>query len=316
MTPIVIRAGLPIPGGALLQGARYRKIPVLVSANAFARRKNREFVHFALPPQGRFADLDVALDSAGFVAMSLYRGYEWSVAKYFDLVEAADWAWYAAMDLCCEPEVANSANERRLRVAATAQLYGLCRNEAQRRILPPPMPVLQGWTPDDYRRCVDLMPIAEWPLMVGIGSVCRREVHGPAGILAVVDALDRVLPAGIGLHLFGVKSLALQHLASHPRVVSTDSMAWDFALRMKQPVGRTQGSRIEAMHAWHLKQQRIANREAHQFDRRVTSPGEGCAQSSDVESDELSWEELIASGEIDYESGMFHAARDSAYGLT
>jgi hypothetical protein len=40
---------------------------------------------------------------------------------------------------------------------------------------------------------------------VGLGSVCRRHLHAPDGIVAIVRALDEIMPAGVQLHLFGVK---------------------------------------------------------------------------------------------------------------
>jgi hypothetical protein len=90
--------------------------------------------------------------------------------------------------------------------------------------------------------------------LTGIGSVCRRHVAGPDGILAVIDALDRDLPPCSKLHLFGVKSNALQYLAGHPRIHSSDSMAWHYGLRREVPVGRTQSLRAQTMVQWHGRQ--------------------------------------------------------------
>lgn len=95
--------------------------------------------------------------------------------------------------------------------------------------------------------------------MVGIGSVCRRHLHGPDGLLAIVEALDRVLPPGTVCHLFGAKGSALPALAqaglAH-RVGSTDSMAWDLSVRRAMPVGRTQIMRARAMVDWHTRETR------------------------------------------------------------
>jgi hypothetical protein len=95
--------------------------------------------------------------------------------------------------------------------------------------------------------------------MVGIGSVCRRHLHGPDGLLAIVEALDRVLPEGTVCHLFGAKGSALPALEqaglAH-RVGSTDSMAWDMAVRRAMPVGRTQIMRARAMVDWHARETR------------------------------------------------------------
>lgn len=43
-----------------------------------------------------------------------------------------------------------------------------------------------------------------WPALVGIGSVCRRNVSGRDGIASIVDALDTAPPKHVRFHLFGV----------------------------------------------------------------------------------------------------------------
>ena len=93
------------------------------------------------------------------------------------------------------------------------------------------MPVLQGWTVEDYLRCVDLMR-DDLPDLVGLGSVCRRNIHGEDGLVRIVSALDEALPPHVKLHLFGVKGPAIPQLQNQIlRIKSTDSMAWDFTAR-------------------------------------------------------------------------------------
>lgn len=260
----VVRAGVPQPYGQLITAAHEAGIPVLFSANAFAKpdRITSHIGGMPVSPSRRFAgfnlsaarkmpgDLDAALDSAGFVASNRYGCYRWTVQQYYDLVEARPWTWHAAMDFCMEPQVAGSKLVRRIRLNATAQGYLDCANEADRRGAPAPMPVLQGWMPEDYLHCMDLLPIQEWPELVGLGSVCRRNLDGPDGIAKIVEALDRVLPPQVKLHLFGVKGGAIKEFGSHPRLASIDSMAWDFAVRCKQRTGRTQAMRAQAMIEW------------------------------------------------------------------
>lgn len=57
--------------------------------------------------------------------------------------------------------------------------------------------------------------------------MCTRPLHGPEGLLPIVEGLDRLLPSHVKLHLFGVKGIALRHLRGSTRVTSVDSMAWD-----------------------------------------------------------------------------------------
>lgn len=265
---ITVRAGVPQIYGHLIAAAHEANIPVLFSANAFAKRDTRpsNIGAFRISPAANFngfnlsaarkipAGLDAALDSAGFVASNRYGCYRWTVEQYYDLVTARDWTWHAAMDFCMEPQVAGSKLVRMIRMHATAQGYIECVNEARRRGAPMPMPVLQGWMPEDYLRCMDLLAVDDWPDLVGLGSVCRRNLHGPDGIATIVNALDRVLPPNVKLHLFGVKGGAITEFGDHPRLASIDSMAWDFGVRCKQRTGRTQAMRASAMTGWQATQ--------------------------------------------------------------
>jgi hypothetical protein len=206
--------------------------PLLLSANAlWDHRRGR----FRLPSP-RLAGADIALDSAGFVAMIRYGGYRWPVQDYAALAAAWPWAWWAAMDYCCEPEIAADRGEVIRRVHLTAERLADCIEAAEEAASPPPMPVLQGREPDDYALSAGLTAEAiagRWPALVGVGSVCRRAVHGPDGLFAVVARLDRELPPGVRLHLFGVKGAALARFHDWPRVASTDSQAWDLAARWR-----------------------------------------------------------------------------------
>ncbi len=225
-----IFAGMPELGGHLPRVAREAGIPIMVSANRFAK---------ALPPgkwRQETPDLEgsrVVLDSAGFVAMKLYGGYRWSPESYAELAERLAPEWWASMDYCCEPELAKDAGHVGARQWATLVMLRRCRRAAAGQ---PPMPVIQGWHRDDYSdhaKDMDRVLSGDWPDLVGVGSVCRRSLWGESGVLSIVDRLDSILPARTGLHLFGIKSEAIRYLASCPRVRSVDSMAWDYGARKR-----------------------------------------------------------------------------------
>jgi hypothetical protein len=76
--------------------------------------------------------------------------------------------------------------------------------------------------------------------------------------MAVVHRIDRVLPRGVQLHLFGVKSAGIRTILSEGaldgRVKSIDSMAWDFTARIRFRTGRTVKRRARIMRAWHDRQ--------------------------------------------------------------
>lgn len=325
MAETVIRVGIPQPGGQLVGAARRRRLPVLFSANAFAKvypaahERAGYFKSFRLPDPAQFDGLDAALDSAGFVAAARYGDYRWSVDQHLDLVASHSWAWWSSLDMCCEPEIAQDRPLRLLRMAATARLLGECRRGAAARGLPMPMPILQGWTPQEYVTCAGWLPLVEWPDLVGVGSVCRRPVHGPNGLLAVLDAVDAVLPRHVGLHLFGVKSAALEVIAGHPRIVSVDSMAWDMAARAACRTGRTARYRIGHMQAWASAQNRVARRAAGAGRTLV-----GLAQDVSCASDrrglvDLALEglaqchaELVMSGDMEYRDAVWQCVFDGA----
>jgi hypothetical protein len=256
---ITVRAGIPASFQRFTEAAASIGAPILVSANALRRRGGG----FRTPTYALFNGCDAALDSAGFVAMVKYRGYPWSVDEYVGLAASYPWAWWASMDFCCEPQVAGDREAVLERVRRTADMLPVVREAAERHGAPPPMPVLQGWQVSDYLRC------AEWsgdlPDLVGLGSVCRRQVKGPDGLLAIVDALDQRLATNVRLHLFGVKGPGVHALRGHPRVASIDSMAWDFACRRER---QDQPYSVDVRSQW-LKRWWLAHQEG------VAAPGWG-----------------------------------------
>ncbi|MDM0036804.1 hypothetical protein QTI33_32040 [Variovorax sp. J22P271] len=318
-----VRVGVPLTGGRLVAAARERGYPVLFSANAFARNypkgheREGSFKAFRLPDPLQFEGLDAALDSAGYVAAVAHRDYRWSVEDYFDLVAAHPWKWAASMDYCCEREIAGDRPMRLLRMAATAFMLGRCRAEARGRGLQAPMPVLQGWTPDEYVTCAEWLPLTEWPELVGIGSVCRRQIDGSDGILAILEAVDAILPAHTRCHLFGVKSTVLELIADHPRVASVDSMAWDVQARVERRTGRDMDFRISHMEAWTTKQQRIASSarpgatgvQTMLFDPAAFG-GLNDHEALVLEGLALQYAELVMSGDIDYLDAVSQSMRD------
>lgn len=303
-----IRVGLPyLPGDEghpFLNVLREAGLPVLISVGSLYRPEEG-FRRLQLSAWRR----DVALDSAGFVAMARFNGYRWTVDDYVDQVvrnfpgDCDDdteephrselphpWTWWSAPDYCCEPEIASDRAEVERRMEMTAEslsdtLGALAswRYEGENGT-PDPMPILQGRTPEDYQRSVEVIrrvvveadPCichlrpddceATWhnlrgppdlPELVGVGSVCRRAVGGPDGLLRVLHALDEALPAHTRVHLFGVKAYLKKLGALARRVASVDSMAWDSAASWEaQKLTRASGTRVScslAMREEHLR---------------------------------------------------------------
>lgn len=256
--PVEVVLGLPyLSDGPLTRTARRLGASVLVSASAFSKQADFGPVPDRWLPEGRrngrqkrmkewtgwnvsqlrhahgLAAID--LDSAGFVAMALKNGYEWSVPQYVMGVCAAHpWRRFSSMDMCVEPEVARDRDEVRERIAKTAALNRECRSVAidcgiEDRL----MHVVQGSTPDDYLRCFDMIShMIPDNAVIGVGSMCRRQTGGDDGIVAVVDRLHAELPRGIRLHLFGLKSDGAEAVAMlDDRVASIDSQAYGVRAR-------------------------------------------------------------------------------------
>src|SRR3546814_7788389 len=70
------------------------------------------------------------------------------------------------------------------------------------------MPVVQGRWPQDYERCADALSLTiDRAPLIGVGSMCRRPIHGPEGLVAVVDHLDQILPRRSEEHTSELQSL-------------------------------------------------------------------------------------------------------------
>ena len=227
--------------------------PILVSANSLWNNDRQRFGGWQC-----YSGFDTALDSGGFVAMMRYGGYRWSVDQYVSLAATMRPTWWAQMDFCCEPEIASNQQEVRKRIDRTVEHLHQCQ-DATRGTVGMPMPVLQGWKPTDYCEGPIWDDGFKWPNLVGVGSVCRRPLRGPTGILAVIGALDGKLPESVQLHLFGVKSAALRALADRfpTRIASVDSMAWNVAARREahnKNIPCPGSMRADHMGSWYLKQ--------------------------------------------------------------
>lgn len=315
--PLEIRVGLPSPGGGLARAARALGFKVMISANSFFRRDEHREVVAVRRPGPDLAGVDAALDSSGYVAMRRYGGYSWPLEAYvFRVVASFPWAWYSAPDYSCEPALAGCRTSVRFRQAATIALYRECTRISRRADLPGPVPVLQGWWPEDYQRCWEMLVLPATVSLVGVGSVCSRPVHGPDGLMAVLERLDRVLPAGVQLHLYGVKSQGIETLmredALGGRVRSVDSMAWDVEARARHRTGRTIARRVAVMREWHAAQRARADRAAAAAQHRMPRAFYPRAAAVPPSGDEIleSWLDLLASGEVDLTAALSFYAQE------
>ena len=281
---LVMRIGIPHRGGRLAFHAFEQGYPAMVSANAFWNPTKREFV---MPAATDLTEMDFALDSAGYSAISLWQKkgrqdgiagvYPWSLEQYLEFANLYGARWMSSPDLCCEPQVAGNQEEVDYRVNTTATLLEaslrvlyewqnrLARTLTAREVanmIKPVVPVLQGWNCDTYLRSLDLtMQVWErwqpWlapPALIGVGSVCRRSLNHPThGLYAILSGLEGRLPKGVRAHLFGVKGSCLAELKMMDWIASADSMAYDFGARVKareSGVSNTVKHRSSEMSRW------------------------------------------------------------------
>jgi hypothetical protein len=200
-----------------------------------------------------------ALDSGAFTEIKSYGEWTTSPAEYACFArryadEVGQMAWASPQDWMCEPFMLERTGKS---IEEHQQLT--VENVIDLRLLTGEVhfiPVLQGWTIDDYLRCWELYECAGITLedepLVGVGSVCRRQ-----GTAEVFDVFDRLRP--LKMHGFGVKLLGLSRLASV--LHSSDSMAWSFDARRSDPMpGHTHmncANCIEYALAW---RQRVIDR--------------------------------------------------------
>lgn len=131
--------------------------------------------------------------------------------------------------------------------------------------LKPCVPILQGFNASHYVESLELTmevwerwtPWLAMPSLIGVGSVCRRDLRDREhGLFMVLAALEGRLPKGSRLHMFGVKGMALDELKMMPEIASVDSMAYDYSARSKAFHGKFSNSvahRSSEMTAWMTK---------------------------------------------------------------
>lgn len=184
------------------------------------------------------ATCDWALDSGGFTELTMHGKWQLPPPQYVDLVrrfssEIGRMQWAAPNDWMCEPVMMERTG---LTVAMHQRLT--VDNLIELRSIAPDVhfiPVLQGWEPDDYARCIEMydqrgIHLSDEPV-VGVGTVCRRQ--GAVEAVQVFDRIEREM-RGLRLHGFGFKVLGLSQLQS--RMMSSDSLAWSFRARRSPPL--------------------------------------------------------------------------------
>ncbi len=183
-----------------------------------------------------------ALDSGGFTELTLHgrwtvspRDYARAVIRYRDEIGLLDWA--APQDLMCEPDMLRRtgltvAEHQRLTIENLLEL---------RALGAPVVPVLQGWSPGEYRDHVEMYDRAGVDLrresIVPVGTMCRRQNTASAQVL-----MRELAHEGIKLHGLGFKATGLRVVSDV--LASSDSMAWSYHARREPPRAECRGKHI------------------------------------------------------------------------
>jgi hypothetical protein len=188
-----------------------------------------------------------ALDSGGFTELQLNGEWTVSPEAYIARVRAYQrqigrLTWAAPQDWMCEPIIINGGKVGTQEFVGTHlsvpehQARTVANLLDLRKLAPdlPFIPVLQGYTLDEYLHCIDLYTAAKVDLasepIVGLGSVCRRQAT-----TEIHEIVSTLIAAGVTrLHGFGVKSAGLDLYGG--LLTSADSLAWSFdARRYRRP---------------------------------------------------------------------------------
>lgn len=203
------------------------------------------------------ARCDWALDSSGFTELHMHGRWTIRPREYANqLLRLAEGVgrlqWAAPMDWMCEPSALKATGQTiRDHQQRTIESVHELRHMVGDAV--PVIPVLQGWTTDDYLRHVEDYADAGIDLqhepVTGWGSQCRRE--GTRDSLLAAQALHA---RGVRLHGFGIKGAGLALYGQY--LVSADSMAWSFCGRRHPDPACGKGSCANCLHyalAWRAK---------------------------------------------------------------
>ena len=199
-------------------------VPLFVSVRVLKKRRG---LPVAVAPW--------ALDSGGFTELDKFGRWETTEDEYVSEVERLQGigllAWVAPQDWMCEPWMIQKTG---LSVAEHQERTVTSFMSLRDRLGPLVIPVLQGYAPREYDRCVEMYRDAGVDLsaepIVGLGSVCRRSRTDEA-----IRLVHYLADHDLNLHGFGLKGDTFRALRYV--LVSADSMAWSFRGRHEPGCG-------------------------------------------------------------------------------
>jgi hypothetical protein len=149
------------------------------------------------------------LDSGGYLMLMRYGHYPFSVVNYANLVARLRPHYYATMDFACEPDLVDAKKTIlktvKERIEATVE-NALKLSEWENQLPGQMVPVIQGYSLDEYLFCLDLYNQAGLIRdYMAIGSMCRRISKDQLAIL-IPSIYHYAQKLGVSrLHFFGLK---------------------------------------------------------------------------------------------------------------
>lgn len=204
-----------------------KKLPhtenIFISAASLWSRKKEEFRHPKLPAHQKFM-----LDCGGFSFFDKFELEEYP----FDSKQLAHLArdirpdYVATIDYPCEPELLEQKGWTvEDNIQRTVENAEKCLSQS---IPGDWLPVIQGFRPEQYKHCIDLMEEKDVirPYMA-VGSVCARSsVKDMSEVIRTVHGYLKKKGYEVDLHFFGLSINALKRSGNYSRIYSTDSTAW------------------------------------------------------------------------------------------
>jgi hypothetical protein len=176
------------------------------------------------------------LDSGGFSLLSKWSDYPFTVHQYALLIKKKKPDYAAIMDYPCEPELTIalktaehsrknnlSIKERILKTIENTELLFNNYTFNKTKLIP----VIQGWTSEDYRYCIDELHNKDLLTdYVAFGSMCRRMKLDVARKFVVKQRLHLAKYVDAKAHYFGFKITFLKDMVISKNVDSFDTAAW------------------------------------------------------------------------------------------
>lgn len=189
-----------------------KKLNVIQNAGKFWNIKKNKFNRGTIDNHLEFyGNLNnYMMDCGGFHWLNKMKEYPFTVEQYHEFLKSVPIDYGVSMDYMCESNVLPHMSIKERIEKTVLRLFDLSvireeDDDANYTVLP----VIQGYDPEDYWMCYDMIRELGFNYKYyGIGSVCRRSISKE--IFYITNEIRRYLPDDVKLHGFGVKRLVLE----------------------------------------------------------------------------------------------------------